>query len=216
MREFDAFLDLPSAIRKADKTIHNRIAASYRDREFYDGKRKNGYGGFKDDGRWGPIAERLIKVYSLTEDSNFLQINCHKGFLVKELLERGIHARGTEVSQYAIDQADFKARPFIRQAEFTKQPFRDREFDLVLGASPVYAGSLGDAITVLREIERVGKGKSFVTLAAYEEEADYWLLRKYFTLGSLILKKDEWIEVLNHCGYRGDYRFDTAKTLNLQ
>lgn len=216
MREFDAFPAMPSAKRKADKTILNRIAASYRDHEFYDGSRDNGYGGFTDDGRWGPVADHIIKVYGLTNETSVLQINCHKGFLVKELLNRGIHARGTEVSQYAIDQAHWVAKPFVRKAPFTKQPFADKEFDLVIAASPVYAGSLADAIGVLREIERVGKGKSFVTLAAYEENEDYWLLRRYFTLGSLILKKDEWVEVLNHCGYRGDYRFDTAKTLGLE
>lgn len=216
MREFDAFPSMPSAVRKADKTIFNKIAASYRDFEFYDGSRDNGYGGFKDDGRWGPVADHLIKVYGLTNESSVLQINCHKGFLVKELIKRGIHARGTEVSQYAIDKADYIVSPFIRKAAFTRQPFDDKEFDLVIAASPVYAGNLADAISVLREIERVGKGKSFVTLAAYEEEKDYWLLRNYFTLGSLILKKYEWKEVLMHCGYRGDYRYDTAQTLNLQ
>lgn len=217
MREFDAFPPLPPAIRKADKTIINRIAASYRDGEFYDGHRSNGYGGFKDDGRWGPVADHLIKVYGLSDESSVLQINCHKGFLVKELLNRKIHARGTEISQYAIDKADHVAKPFIRKAPFTKQPFPDAEFDLVIAASPVYAGSLTDAISVLREIERVGKGKSFVTLAAYENEAtDYWLLRRYFTLGTLVLSKEDWVEVLNHCGFSGDYRFDTAKSLGLE
>jgi hypothetical protein len=161
------------------------------------------------------VAEHLIKVYGLTEDSLVIQINCHKGFLLKELLDRGINVRGSEVSQYAIDNAHYRAAPFIRKSPFTVQPFRDREADLVIAASPVYAGSLGDAISVLTEIKRIGKGKSFVTLAAYEEEKDYWLLRRYFTLGILILKKEEWIEVLKHCDYTGDFRYDTAKTLGL-
>jgi hypothetical protein len=70
-REFDAFAGYPepkrAAPRRAEanlRTIHNRIyAASYRDREFYDGDRANGYGGMVNDGRWGPIAERLIAEY---------------------------------------------------------------------------------------------------------------------------------------------------------
>ena len=216
MREFDPLTPAPPAKRKADKTILNRIAASYRDREFYDGSRENGYGGYKDDGRWGPAADSLIKCYGLTEDSLVLQINCHKGFLLDALLARGINVRGSEVSRYAIDCASHQVRPFISQAPFTVQPYGDREADLVLAVSPVYAGNLGDAIKVLREIERVGKGRAFVTLGTYEEEADYWLLRKWYTLGTLVLKKEEWIEVLNHCGYRGDVRFDTAAYLNLE
>jgi ubiquinone/menaquinone biosynthesis C-methylase UbiE len=216
MREFDPFPQAPSVKRKADKNIFNKIAASYRDKEFYDGSRENGYGGFKDDGRWGAVADQLIKVYGLTEDSLVLQINCHKGFLLDELLKRGVNVRGTEVSRYAIECASYRVQEFITQADFTYQPFPDKEFDLVLAVSPVYAGSLGQAIKVLKEIERVGKGRSFVSLGTYEKEEDYWLLKKWYTLGTLVLRKDEWIEVLNHCGYRGDYRFDTAQFLNLE
>ncbi len=39
MREFDAFQDVPKIARKADKTIREKIIASYRDKEFYDGDR---------------------------------------------------------------------------------------------------------------------------------------------------------------------------------
>ena len=216
MREFNPFPPEPAVKRKAEKNIFNKIAASYRDREFYDGSRENGYGGYTDDGRWGPVADALIKCYGLTEDSTVLQINCHKGFLLDALLERKINVRGSEVSRYAIGCASHRVISFIDHAPFTAQPYANGEFDLVLAVSPVYAGSLGDAIAVLKEVERVGKGRSFVTLGTYEKEEDYWLLRKWYTLGTLVLKKAEWIEVLNHVGYRGDFRCDTAAFLNLE
>ena len=38
------------------RTIKHRIVASYRGKEFYDGKRIFGYGGFKYDGRWKQVA----------------------------------------------------------------------------------------------------------------------------------------------------------------
>jgi 2-polyprenyl-3-methyl-5-hydroxy-6-metoxy-1,4-benzoquinol methylase len=218
MREFDPIPESPATPRKADKTIANKILASYRDREFYDGSRENGYGGYKDDGRWGPVADHLIKVYGLTEESSVLQINCHKGFLVKEFNKRGIYVRGTEVSRYAISCIPSECNGLIRYAPFTDQPFSDEEFDLVLAMSPVYAGNVGDAITVLKEVERLKKrgGSSFVTLGTYENQTDYWLLRKWYTLGSLLLTKDEWRELMTHAGYSGDYRFDTACYLKLQ
>lgn len=34
-------------------------------------------------------------------------------------------------------------------------------------------------------------------------------------LGSTILKKNEWVEVLKHSGFTGDYKFNTATSLNL-
>lgn len=215
MREFDAFPTYPPAKRVANRTILNRIAASYRDHEFYDGDRQNGYGGFKDDGRWGPVAEHLIKVYDLTKDSQVLQVGCHKGFLLYELLKRGINVRGTDISDYAISQAPDEVGPFIRKAPFNRLPFSRGEFDLVLCVSPVYAQTLHHAIQTLREIGRVGKGKSFITLGAYETKDDYWLMQKWSILGNLIFRKDEWIEVLNHAGYGGDYRFDTPQFLGL-
>ena len=42
------------------------------------------------------------------------------------------------------------------------------------------------------------------------------MLRYWFLTGNLILTKADWIAVLQHAGYTGDYRFDTAKYLNLK
>ena len=47
MREFDAFAGYPEPAQQRlvsprIRTIHNRIAASYRDKAFYDGDRANG------------------------------------------------------------------------------------------------------------------------------------------------------------------------------
>ena len=190
----------------------------YRDREFYDGDRQNGYGGMKDDGRWGPIAENLIRVYGLTQDSMVLQIGCHKGFLLKELLQRGINVRGTEISTYAIEKSSWKLMPFIKYAPFTALPFSAAEFDLVLCVSPIYTLNLRDGVECIREIERVKKpkGNSFITLGAWETESDYWLIRRWMLLGTTLLQKSEWVAVLQHSGYTGDYRFDTAQYLGLE
>lgn len=216
MREFDAFPTYPKINRKADRGIINRLYASYRDREFYDGDRANGYGGMVNDGRWGPVAENLIKVYNLTPDSMVLQIGCHKGYLLEELLLRNINVRGTEISRYAIDNAPHVVKPFVKYAPFTALPYASREFDLVLCVSPVYTLNLPDAVQCLREITRVGRGHSFITLGAWETEAEYWLLRKWMLLGTTLLSKDEWRVVMEHAGYNGDYRFDTAQYLGLE
>lgn len=216
MAEFDAFAGYPEPkeprrVGPRLRTIHNRIAASYRGREFYDGDRANGYGGMVDDGRWGPIADRIIQHYNPT---SVLQVNAHKGYLVRELHNRGIHAHGQEVSQYACDMAVFP----LSHSTFTKLHYPDQAVDLVIAASAPYAGSLSDAIRCLREIWRVSRGSAWVVLAAYEDEDDIeglMLLRYWFLTGTLILTKSDWLAVMEHAGYHGDYRFDTAKSLNL-
>ena len=215
MREFDAFPIYPPAKRVANRTIANRIAASYRDKEFYDGDRMNGYGGIVNDGRWGPVADQLIKVYDLKPGSVVLQVGCHKGFLLDEFLKRGMSVNGTEVSGYAISQAPLSVKYTISQSPCSRLPFGNHVFDLVLCVQPVYAVILSDAIKCLVEIGRVGKGKSFITLGTYETDEDLKLMRKWAILGNLILTKEEWLAVLEHVGYAGDYRFDTAEFLGL-
>ena len=216
LREFDAFAGYPEpkeprVVYPSIRTIHNRIAASYRGQEFYDGHRNNGYGGFKDDGRWGPIADNIIKEY---QPKSVLQLNAHKGYLIKALRDRGVYALGIEPSEYAVSKAE---SPLVVQGGFTKICAPDKNYDLVLAASAPYAGNLADAIACLKEVQRVGK-KGWVVLAAYEDENDFdglRLLRYWFLTGTLILTKGDWIEVMKHAGYTGDYRFDTAKSLNL-
>ena len=68
MREFDALSNYPEpaqprVVHPKIRTIHNRIVASYRGKEFYDGDRNDGYGGFKYDGRWAPIAKNMMEQY---------------------------------------------------------------------------------------------------------------------------------------------------------
>jgi hypothetical protein len=217
MREFDAFAGYPEPkeprrVGPRLRTIHNRIAASYRDREFYDGDRANGYGGMVDDGRWALIAERLINHY---RPLSVLQVNAHKGYLLRELQRRGVLVRGQEVSAYAAEQAAVR----IDVAPFTALPYDDDEVDLVIAASAPYAGNLADAIKCLREIQRVSRSNAWVVVAAYEDEDDIeglMLLRYWFLTGTLILTKADWLEVMEHAGYTHDYRFDTAKSLKLQ
>ena len=90
MREFDALSGYPEpkhprVVSPSQRTIHHRIVASYRDKEFYDGKRDFGYGGFNYDGRWLPIAQNMCKEYGLNNQSSVLQIGCDKGFLLHDL-----------------------------------------------------------------------------------------------------------------------------------
>lgn len=220
MREIDIFQPYPEPrepriVSPRHRTIDNRIIASYRGREFYDGARENGYGGFYDDGRWAPIAANIYDHYNLAPGQRVLQVNCHKGFLLDALSLRGIRTYGVELSNYAIREAKQK----IVNAPFTALPYPERMFDLVIAASAVYSLNLYDAIRCLREIERVSNGNAWITLAAMEDENDIEglvLLRHWFLTGNLIMPKADWLKVMAHAGYTGDYRFDTAKSLKLQ
>src|SRR6185295_18022159 len=94
MREVNLLDEMPQPESRVvgSRTIEHRIIASYRGREFFDGDRNCGYGGYVDDGRWGPVAERMIEYYKLKEGDRVVQINCEKGFLLAEFQARRITA----------------------------------------------------------------------------------------------------------------------------
>ena len=219
MREFDAFHGYPEPkepriVSPTLRTIQNRLIASERGKEFYDGDRINGYGGMVDDGRWAVIAKNLMADYNLSY-TRVLHVGAHKGFLLYELYKLGCRVYGTEISDYALANNRFR----LTKAPFTQLPYKDGFFDFVLAPSPVYSLNLPDAVKCLKEIQRVSKGKSWVTLAAYEDEADVeglLMLRYWFLLGTTILTKADWLAVMQYAGFTGDYRFDTAKSLNLR
>lgn len=222
MREFDALAGYPEpktprVVSPELRTIHNRIIASYRGKELYDGDRNFGYGGFKYDGRWKPIAKNMMAEYGLNEKSAVLQVNCEKGFLLHDFHELypGMKIRGTEVSDYAIENAMPSVKPYIKKAPFTELPFEAGEFDFVIAMTVVYCLTLADAIRCLKEIQRVGKGRSFITLGSYRTEEEFKLFRSWTLLGTTVLHEQEWLEVLKHVGYTGDYKFTGARTLNL-
>src|SRR6185436_21143519 len=91
-----AHLDFISGIHKATKREYLQRVVEYDKAEcatiskkfgqdYFDGDRKYGYGGYRYDGRWRPLAEDLIRHYGLKAQDKVLDIGCGKGFLLYEL-----------------------------------------------------------------------------------------------------------------------------------
>jgi len=224
MREFNLLGEYPRPekpryVGSDLRTINHRIVATYRDKDFFDGNRNYGYGGFKYDGRWKSVAEKICNEYKLNNSLSFLQIGCEKGFLLKDLKDKYKKMRidGIETSNYAMSNSIPDAKENIKYCNnYTDLEYGDSEFDFIFALGVVYTHNLTNAIKCLREIQRVGKGKSFITLASYENRDDYWLFKQWSLLGTTILRKDEWRKVLSHVNYSGDYSFTNAELLGLR
>jgi ubiquinone/menaquinone biosynthesis C-methylase UbiE len=100
-------------------------------------------------------------------------------------------------------------------APYEELPFDDGEFDFVMAYAAIYMLNLSGVMRALREIQRVGKGQSFVTLGAYRTAEERELLEEWTLLGTTILHVGEWMEVFRETGYTGDFAFTTASSLNL-
>jgi SAM-dependent methyltransferase len=108
MAEINILDSFPKAQRKVeDRTEKNKLIARRYDKEFFDGDRINGYGGYYYDGRWKTVVKKLQEVYGINSDSAVLDIGCAKGFLLYDLQDMipGIRVAGLDISEYALNHA---------------------------------------------------------------------------------------------------------------
>ena len=130
-----------------ERTIINKMHAWELGKDYYDGSRLNGYGGFKYDGRWLKLLPPIISKYKLTDKSKVLDLGCKKGFLLKDLniLLPKINSYGIENHPYALKKA-VKCNSKLIQSEYYKIPFKDKYFDFVIAFNSLYMQNLGDVI----------------------------------------------------------------------
>jgi SAM-dependent methyltransferase len=218
MAEFDVGYFDPSVRRViGPRTFRHRLLAWELGKDLYDGARETGYGGFRYDGRWKKLIPNLVARYGLTEESAVLDVGCKKGFFLHDMKEifPGIKVRGIENHPYAIDHAMDSVKGDIVLGDFESLPFDDGEFDFIMAFSSIYMLNIKGVVQSLREIQRVGKGKSFITCGAYRSDKERALFEKWTLLGTTMLHVDEWLELFDYAGYTGDYYFTTAGSLNL-
>ena len=82
--------DYVGRVTDADKAECATVARQW-GKDYWDGDRKYGYGGYHYDGRWSVVAKSMIKKYELTDTSSILDVGCGKGFLLYELSQIGIN-----------------------------------------------------------------------------------------------------------------------------
>lgn len=205
-------------IRTGQRSLGDRIVASMRGVDFFDGARNHGYGGLEYDGRWNPVAKDFVEDFELNDNSRVLQLQCEKGFLLHEFrsVVPGIEVRGTEDSDYALGHLHEGLEDYVVKCRPVELGFPSKSFDLVIALGVVYTLTIRDAIDTLREISRVSRGNAFVTLASYSSVDEYQAMREWSLLGNLILREAEWSQIMERSGYTGAYDFVTATTLGVR
>ncbi|MEI8245082.1 MAG: class I SAM-dependent methyltransferase [Lentisphaerota bacterium] len=211
--EIDLLVNYPKTkrdvqARGAEKTEADRRIARQFGQEFFDGDRKHGYGGFNYFPRfWQPVIPAFKEYFNLSAQSSVLDVGCAKGFMLHDLAELipGIRVRGIDISEYAIDRAMEDMKPFVQVADARKLPFEDKSFDVVIAINTIHNLDRTDCAQALREIERVSRGKSFVTVDAYRNEAEKQLMEAWNLTARTMMHVDEWKKFFDEVGYTGDY-----------
>jgi ubiquinone/menaquinone biosynthesis C-methylase UbiE len=179
------------------------------DKDYWDGDRKVGYGGFKYDGRWKSVAEHLAKVYSLKKGDRVLDVGCGKAFLLHDLAQTvpGLEVAGIDVSDYAVQNAKEEVRPFLKTGSAVKLPYPDRHFDLVISINTLHNLEAPDLVAALREIERVGKKNKFICVESFRTEAEKVNLLYWQLTCETFASPRAWEWWFQTSGYSGDHEF---------
>lgn len=212
-QEIDLMVNYPRTKRDVKergntKTEEDRNLARQFGREFFDGDRRHGYGGFYYHPRfWQPVIPTFQKHFSLTNSSKILDVGCAKGFMLHDFMELvpGVKVSGVDVSSYAIENALESVRSHLKVADVRNLPFKDRSFDLVISINTVHNLDGDDLVKALQEIERVAKGKSFITIDAYRNDEEKEAMLAWNLTAKTILHVDEWKALFQKVGYTGDY-----------
>jgi SAM-dependent methyltransferase len=146
-------------------SVKDKILSWKLDKEYFDGSREQGYGGYKYDGRWRQVAKDIIKHYSLKDNAKILDIGCAKGFLLEEfrrILKKSILC-GVDISSYAISKSINKGK-YLSISNATCLPFGTNYFDLVLSINSLH--NILDIVNLklaFKEMKRVSKKNIYIT-----------------------------------------------------
>ncbi len=199
--------------RKKNKKRNRNLALKF-SKDYFDGNRDSGYGGYYYDGRWIKIAKSIIKIYKLKKNSKVLDVGCAKGFLMYDLLKvskNKIKVYGVDISSYAKSKAMPLIRKKIKICNCKKLPFKDNFFDFVISINTIHNLKKADCINAIKEISRVSKGKAFIQVDSYLDKKNLKNFLNWMLTAKTFLTPKNWKKFFIEAGYKGDYYFTILK-----
>lgn len=191
--------------RMRDEKVHCMQVAKRFDKDFFNGSRRYGYGGYVYDGRWAPMAAKLVDKYKLNSESKVLDIGCgmgHLGFEIFKLI--GCKMAGCDVSQYAIDNCLIgKAFKYDLRKEldiFTPKP------DLIMCINVLHNFTLPELSNAFEVINKNAK-KSYIVVDSYRNEQELFNLQCWALTAEQFLRPEEWEFLFKMFGYKGDWEY---------
>ncbi len=200
--------DYVARVTAHDKAECAAIARQW-GQDYWDGERQYGYGGYRYDGRWRPIAQDIATHYGLKSGDRVLDVGCGKAFLLYELTQvvPGLIVAGLDISQYGLDNAKDEVRPHLVQGTASHLPWDDDSFDLVISLNTFHNLEVPELEQAVREVQRVSRGKAWICVESFRNEREkanllYWQL----TCFSFYTPR-AWEWLYRSWGYTGDYGF---------
>ena len=194
--------------RGETKTEEDKRIARKFGKEFFDGSRENGYGGFSYFPRfWEPVIPTFQEHWGLKAGDSILDIGCAKGFMLYDFqrLIPGLKVSGIDVSEYAISNAKEEVKKYCKVGTAVDLPFEDKSFDVSISITTLHNLNRNDLIKALKEMERVSRRGSFITVDAYKNDEEKKRMDAWNLTAKTVLHTEEWKELFEEAGYSGDY-----------
>ncbi len=212
MAEVNLLRALPETQRNIEKRKQAKdpavVASAKQYGEMYwDGPREYGYGGYRYDGRWRPVAGDIIAHFGLEPGMRALDVGCGKGFLVKDLMLEcpGLEAFGLDISLYALMHCDPDVIGRLHLGTADELPFPDGSFDCVLSLNTIHNLPRPRAVTAMREIERLSGGRAFVQVDSYRTPEQKEIFESWVLTAEFHDYPEGWVKLFGEAGYTGDW-----------
>lgn len=196
--------------RMINDKVHCSNIASLYGKEYWDGERKYGYGGYHYlPGRWRNLAKTLIDEYDLDKNSSVLDIGCGKGYLIKEfkLLIPELKINGIDISSYAVYNSHEDVKDSLSIYDARKNlNFGNDSFDLVISLGVLHNFKVNEIANTIKEIERIGK-KKYLMVESYRNSQELFNLQCWALTAQTFFDEKEWIWFFKQFNYTGDYEF---------
>ena len=194
------------AARNAAQALQREVAMQF-GREYFDGDRTQGYGGYRYDGRWLPVAETFRDHWQLKPGDRVLDIGCAKGFLVKDLKAvcPGLEVFGIDISEYAIAQGEPEIRNRLMVGNAAFLPFPDDSFRAAISINTVHNLERSLCLQAVREMQRVAPAGGYIQVDSYRSPEEKVLFLDWVLTAKTHYDPRGWVEFFAEAGYTGDY-----------
>ncbi len=217
MSEIDLMHLYPKTKRDVEErgklvTEEHRVVARQFGKEFFDGDRLYGYGGYNYHPRFWRDTVRLFDAW-YQRPTSVLDVGCAKGFMLQDFrkLDSSISIAGIDISKYAIELAARTIKRYLQVGNARELPYEDDSFDLAISINTIHNLPLEGCKQALREIERVSRKNSFIMVDAWRNEGERENLMKWNLTAQTYMHVDDWKELFNEVGYTGDYYWFIAE-----
>jgi len=211
--EIDLLKNYPKSKRNLDKRLSEKspeivkIAREF-GKEFFDGDRKFGYGGLTYNPKyWANVVKDFVEYYKIKPDAKILDVGCAKGYMVYDFKRQypGLEMHGVDISEYAIKNCHPEVKDNLQVGKAESLKFEDNYFDLVISINTVHNLELKDCVNSIKEISRVSKGNSFITVDAYNSDEEKERMFKWNLTAKTIMSTNDWKDTFKKIGYNGNF-----------